>query len=777
MDKDIFAKIDYLFETAPQEAEAYMLGTLEEAKKEQDTDISLKLYNELIGYYRQTSEKDKLLGVFGNVEKLLEDMKAQGTLDYATTMLNIANGYRSIGELELAKEYYERTEKIYAAAIADNRLSANDMCIAGLFNNQSLLYQEFSDYQKAEELLLAALNIVEERGERFEIAVTYANLANTLLLSKNYDVAYAYAKEAITRFKARNFKDPHYCAALSAMATCYYEWGKVNMAKTLFTEAMEIVEKTIGRNSQYERLRESVLMCESSSKYSQTFTGMELSKKYFEEYGLPMIQAEFADYADTMTVGLVGEGSDCYGFDDAVSADHDFGPGFCIWLDDDVYEKIGERLQEAYLKLPQEYLGYKRFETAMGQGRRGVIKTSDFYIKHLGTDIYEEVDFAQVDEYELAVCTNGHIFMGEHSRFLDMRERLLKGYPQQVRLVKLASDVALFSQTGQYNFMRMAEREDDFTSQLMLNEFCVNAMKLYHHFVNVYAPHDKWLKKSTMRLEGGDALIGLLEKVTSMYRIGEQINDVATAAEEVGAFLSALMYDTGDISDTDSYLGHHTGELMFKAGIVDCDKEELVKKIAKLEFAAFDKVKNEGGRASCQNDWPVFSIMRESQYLTWNKQMLLQYMYDFTREYEQGHNLITEKYGRMMESTAPEKYEELKAYFPEISEQKKAVIEQIVAVQMSMTDEFGEEYPGLANNARSFHTSEDNYNNTSYETYLRGEISTYSDKMLQLYAGYVLECVKNNINIAKETIANTARLYGYDSIEAFEKSAEASMYM
>jgi hypothetical protein len=60
---------------------------------------------------------------------------------------------------------------------------------------------------------------------------------------------------------------------------------------------------------------------------------------------------------------------------------------------------------------------------------------------------------------------------------------------------------------------------------------------------------------------------------------------------------------------------------------------------------------------------------------------------------------------------------------------------------------------------------------TSYETYLRGEISTYSDKMLQLYGAYVVHCSANNINIAAQTIENSAKLYGYRDIEEFEKKA------
>ncbi len=772
LDENIFENIDALFETSPLEAENYMLAVLEESKKAKRDDISLKLYNELIGYYRQTSEKEKLLKVISDVSSLLINMKMEGTISYATTMLNIANAYRSIGELKLAEAHYTITQEIYNTEINENRLDKNDICVAGLYNNMSLLYQEMQNYKKAEILLKKALAIVTDKQEKFEIAVTYANLANTMLLAKDYDQAYRYSNEAICRFKARNYLDAHYCAALSAKATCHYEWGNKAMAKAIFKEALDIVEKTIGHNGQYERLKESMLMCEEKDYNTVSLTGLELSRKYYEEYGVKLIEKEFQDYSNGITVGLIGEGSDCYGFDDEYSVDHDFGPGFCIFVDDEIYEKIGKEIKNAYENLPKEYMGYKRKETALGQGRIGVIKSSDFYKKHLGTSVYEEVDFSVIKDYELAVCTNGQIFCGNNSEFIVMRESLKKGYPEKIRLMKLAEDVASFSQTGQYNYARMMQREDDFTARIMISEFCKTAMIFYHHFNNAYPPHDKWLKKSVLKLPEGDILISLLEKVTNMIKISEDTNDIAKAIDEVGSFFAEKMYETGDISDIEPYLGEHVSELLLKASIIESSKEELVNKIARLEFKAFDEVKNEGGRASCQDDWPTFSVMRKSQYLTWNKDMLVQYYYDFTREYEKGHNLITEKYGRMMENTAPDRYEAIKDYFPILSEQKKAIIEQVVALQMSMTDEFGKEYPGLSGNARSFYSVDDNLYNTSYETYLRGEISTYSDKMLQLYAGYVVDCVKNGINIAKETISNTAILYGFKDLESFEKSSK-----
>ena len=778
MDELCFDKIDALFdENQPKAAEEFMKAALADALKDGRDEQCLKLYNELIGYYRQTSERNELLNIINDTLKILDKMGDDSSVSYGTSLLNVANAYRSIGELSSAEKYYEIAQKTYENAITDGRLKEADLRVAGLYNNHSLLYQELSDYKSAELCLNKALDIVTSLDEGFEIAVTYANLANTLLLSKEYEKSIAYAKTAIRRFQARGLKDPHYCAALSAMAGCYYEQGKYRLAKNIFMEAAQIVESTFGRNQQYKRIIESIEMCNRELK-NQGISGLELSRQYYEAYGAPMIHDQFADHETKIAVGLVGEGSECYGFDDGFSTDHDFGPEFCMWLDDETYDAIGEKLQEAYDTLPEQFLGFTRSTTPMGFGRRGVMRIRDFYEKHLQTSVYEKIDFATIPDYELAVCVNGQVFRDDEGKFSDIRNQLKQGYPEEIRLKKLAEDVAGFSQTGQYNYKRMMDREDPVTANMMLADFAKYAMKLYHHLNNVFPPHEKWLRKSTASLgmsedtDGCLVVVGTIEQIYSKLMMDDSSEEIVSVIDGLGEYFAKALYQSGDISDTDFYLDHHIGELLFKAEIAKISDEDLVTKIARLEFEAFDKVQNEGGRASCQNNWPTFSVMRKSQYMAWTRPMLTQYLYDFTREYEMGHNLITEKYGRMMESTAPDRYEEIRQYFPEISEAKKAVIEQIVGIQMSMLEEFGKEYPLLAGNARSFHTYEDNPMNTSYETYLRGEISTYSDKMLQLYGGFVISCAKGGRNIAKEIIANTGRLYGYKDLAEFEASVK-----
>ena len=199
-------------------------------------------------------------------------------------------------------------------------------------------------------------------------------------------------------------------------------------------------------------------------------------------------------------------------------------------------------------------------------------------------------------------------------------------------------------------------------------------------------------------------------------------------------------------------------------------REELAEYIARMEFQAFDQVQNEGGRAECQDDFDTFRIMRISQYLTWTEEMQEQYIREFEENLAAGRNLIEEKYARMMESTAPEEYAALAARLPVCSEEKKQIIEQIVALQVEWMEEFRQRYPRLAFAARSIHTSEDTPWNTSYETYLRGELLTYSDTLLVLYGRFVAELAAKGQNLAELTISNTVHLYGYGSLEEAEEN-------
>ncbi len=199
--------------------------------------------------------------------------------------------------------------------------------------------------------------------------------------------------------------------------------------------------------------------------------------------------------------------------------------------------------------------------------------------------------------------------------------------------------------------------------------------------------------------------------------------------------------------------------------------EELMKQIIELEWDFFQTTKNEGGTASCQEDYPTFVIMRTAQFSCFTKELLESWLSDLRRAKEEGRNLIAEKYGRMMESTAPEQYKEISFYFPQHNEERLAITEEIIKIQVGWLEECQKEYPAVLSKARLIHTSEDTPYNTSAETYLRGELGTYSDHTLMLYGRYIVALKKEGKNLNKMICEKQVQSYGYVSLaDAEEKS-------
>lgn len=198
--------------------------------------------------------------------------------------------------------------------------------------------------------------------------------------------------------------------------------------------------------------------------------------------------------------------------------------------------------------------------------------------------------------------------------------------------------------------------------------------------------------------------------------------------------------------------------------------QNLAEEITKLEWQQFQLTQNEGGRANCQEDWQTFHIMRMSQFLTWPLDLQESYKKDLERADSNGRNLITEKYARMMESTAPEIFERtIKPYIKPILEPRKSEQEKIILTQVEWAADFRERYPHLGLAMRVLKTSEDTEENTSFETYLRGELSTYSAETFAKYQVFIEDLTAKNLNLTQMIITNTVRMYGYDSLEAADK--------
>lgn len=196
---------------------------------------------------------------------------------------------------------------------------------------------------------------------------------------------------------------------------------------------------------------------------------------------------------------------------------------------------------------------------------------------------------------------------------------------------------------------------------------------------------------------------------------------------------------------------------------------DLVERVVRHEWDQFQRTENEGGRASCQGNWPVFRQMRASQFLTWPQDLLAGYADDLDEADRVGRNLVTEKYARMMASTAPEEFHErIEPYIPRLDKERIARQERIIAVQVGWARDFRARYPKLGAAMRVLTTAEDTPEDTSFETYLRGELGTYSDATLARYERMVADLRAQGRNLTEETILNTVRIGGFAGLDEAE---------
>lgn len=773
--EQILKQLDELFaQHKMQEAEKFLLSVLQEAVQVDDSSAVITLLNELIGYYRETGEAEKSTDYCSRLLLLLKNNGLEGTVPYATSLLNVANAYRAAGLLRDSMTLFEKVRAIYIENLEDS-----DFRYAALYNNMSLLFQEMGDYESACDCLNRALGIVTQYSEaRIEVAVTYTNLAISQLKLMRYEEAIENLRRAFAIFEQDEEKDYHYSGALSAMGEAQYLAGNPEEAAYYYERALKEIEKTAGRNRAYEITLQNLNVVQSClqqlPKENIRFSkGMDLCESFYREYGIPMIHSKFPQYESVIAVGLVGEGSECFGFDDEISRDHDFGPGFCLWVTDQVYDEIGEQLQEEYDRLPDTYMGITRFETAKAKKRVGVFRIGDFYDQLISLrDIpATQSQWLFLEDYQLATAVNGRVFRDDLGEFTRIRRGIQRYYPEDVRIKKIAREAALMAQSGQYNYNRMYGRGEKVTAAIALAEFMKHTMAMVYLLNRTYAPFYKWMHKGMEQLAVLPDIRTILAALVELPSGDDRIPDMI---ELIVAMIIAEMKKQGLTSGEDNYLDHHTDNILHSIEQKENPEQEetfkssLVNELVSLEWEAFDKVDNEGGRADCQDDFTTFSIMRKSQYYTWTTEMLKSYIHDFYTANDRKWNLIMEKYARMMESTCPERFFKLSKSLPEIPEEKKEIIEEIVRIQVSWMEDFAEQYPKTAGQARRIHTAEDTPFSTSYETYLRGELSTYSDLTLDLYGRFIAQLCIEKKNLAEMTMANSAFLYGYASLDELE---------
>ena len=287
--------------------------------------------------------------------------------------------------------------------------------------------------------------------------------------------------------------------------------------------------------------------------------GLEISKEYFYEAFLPLLRREMPGVLGCLAVGLAGEGSECFGYDDALSRDHDWGPSFCLWLPERLMPEYGGRLEQLVDKLPEEFMGMKT-RKMKGNMRVGLHSIEEFYGTLIGCPgVPGSCDqWLSAPESGLAAAVNGEVFLDNMGEFSAIREGLLAHYPEDVRLWKLARRCAMAAQTGQYNYIRCLSHGENLAAAVAKARFIENAAGAFFLLNRRYMPFYKWSYRALRELapEGreGARQMDALAKVEG--------REAVALIESISAMIiSSLRFENLSESGSD-FLMDHCGELI-----------------------------------------------------------------------------------------------------------------------------------------------------------------------------------------------------------------------
>ena len=228
-----------------------------------------------------------------------------------------------------------------------------------------------------------------------------------------------------------------------------------------------------------------------------------------------MLREQFPQLLPFLCAGLLGSGSECLGFDDEVSRDHDFEPGFCLFIpgEEIVDRRTAFQLERAYAKLPAEFEGFRRQKmNPVGGQRHGVFRIDEYFTDKIGCPAEELTAerWLRLPDYALAEAVNGEVFRDEAGLLTDCR-KILREMPEDVRRKRLAGHLLMMAQSGQYNYRRCLKHGETGAAQLAVGEFVRNTLSAAFLLNRTYMPYYKWSFRALKTLPGGEELGRSLE--------------------------------------------------------------------------------------------------------------------------------------------------------------------------------------------------------------------------------------------------------------------------
>lgn len=485
--QEFFNQIDFLYESDPEQVEAFLQKQRTAGENRQDIGWQLMALNELIGYYRSRSMHQNSIDHSFMAIRLLGDAGLIQHIQGATTLLNCATAFKAAKCYEEASLLYERCLKIY-----EDEIDSKDERIASLYNNMSDLYQRSGDMLNAKACLSKAMEIMDKEAHPIEWATSMTNLGGLYLKEGDIKKAESILVQAQAIFSKT--EDPHY-------GVCLLYLGKIRQSVEDYEHGLALIRHYFKENDDFkagweeyiELLKEKNLTVRFQLAQKKAIKGIELSQAYYEEVGRPILEKNFPNLFKQMTIALIGMGSECYGLDDVISQDHDFYPRFLIFVEDNLDSQLFAKIQKVYDQLPDYYLGYRKTHTRYKEKRDGVFTIKSFFKELLGSHFILEntLDWFYLDEAVLSMLQNGKIFKEGENSFNEWRLQF-SYYSEDVRLKKIMSCIAKMAQSGQYNYARMMKRGDIVAANHALSQFIEETLKVLYLLNRQYCPYYKW---------------------------------------------------------------------------------------------------------------------------------------------------------------------------------------------------------------------------------------------------------------------------------------------
>lgn len=262
--------------------------------------------------------------------------------------------------------------------------------------------------------------------------------------------------------------------------------------------------------------------------------GLERSKQFYLTTILPDLKAEFPSFYDQIAIGKIGKGSDCYGFDDEVSEDHDFSLGCQFYLTQAQDLEFGFKLTRFYSQFEKN----KGARSFYKERREGVFSIAEILSQLTGLSHEPQsiTEWLQIPEYALYEVTNGEIFNPGNGEFVKLLNTYKTGLPKDVLKKRLAKHLILASQSGEYNYKRILSHGEKAAASFALFEFVDNASYILFELNNKPTPYYKWRFRSARTLMVCSKVLPLLEALL----LDEKCDKIALIASITNSFCLEL---------------------------------------------------------------------------------------------------------------------------------------------------------------------------------------------------------------------------------------------